>query len=59
MQFLRGPMLQRTSMSKAAMFPMAKPYPEWTSGNPTLRPTIPGSAATFAICLTPGRKPPT
>ena len=52
-------MLQLTSMSKAAMFPMAKPYPEWTSGSPTLRPTIPGSAATFAICLTPGRKPPT
>ena len=32
---------------------MAKPYPEWISGSPTDFPTIPGSAATFAICLTP------
>lgn len=24
-----------------------------------LKPTIPGKAATFAICLTPGRNPPT
>ena len=23
-----------------------------------LTPTIPGKAATFAICFTPGRKPP-
>jgi hypothetical protein len=29
-------------MSKAAMFPMANPYPECTSGNPTDLPTIPG-----------------
>ena len=40
-------------MSKAAMFPMAKPYPEWISGSPTDLPTIPGKAATLAICFTP------
>lgn len=40
-------------MSNAAMLPMAKPYPEWMSGSPTERPTMPGKAATLAICLTP------
>ena len=40
-------------MSKAAMLPIAKPYPEWMSGRPTERPTIPGRAATLAICFTP------
>ena len=41
------------------MRPIANPYPEWTSGRPTLWPTIPGKAATLAICFTPGRNPPT
>lgn len=41
------------------MIPIAKPYPECTSGNPTDRHTIPGRAATLAICFIPGRKPPT
>ena len=44
--------------SKAATFPIAKPYPECRSGMAREAPTIPGSAATFATCLTAGRKPP-
>ena len=66
-------------ISNAATFPMAKPYPAWTSGSaidlqgcssifpkcfksPSIHtnlPTIPGNAATFAICFIAGRKPPT
>ena len=46
------------SMSNAAMFPMAKPYPECTSGSAIERLTMPGSAATFAICFTAGKNPP-
>ena len=53
-KYLPGEMTALGSlMSNAAMLPMANPYPEWMSGSPTERPTMPGRAATLAICLTP------
>lgn len=36
-------------ISNAAILPMANPYPECISGNPTDLPTMPGKAATLAI----------
>ena len=47
-----------SAMSKAAMFPIANPYPECTSGRAIELLIIPGSAATLAICFTAGRNPP-
>eukprot|EP00126_Sphaerothecum_destruens_P011085 Sdes_comp20854_c0_seq13m17664 len=44
--------------SKAATFPIANPYPAWTSGSAILLPTMPGREATLAICFTAGIKPP-
>lgn len=39
-----------SSMSKAAMFPMANPYPEWTSGRPMdLCGTIRNTSSTFPV----------
>ena len=50
--------LSGLSMSKAAMFPMANPYPLCTSGRPMDLPTMPGRAATLPICFMAGRNPP-
>ena len=47
-----------SEVSKAATFPIANPYPECRSGMAREAPTMPGKAATFATCLTAGKKPP-
>ena len=41
-----------SSGSKAATPPMANPYPQWMSGIPMERPTMPGSWATLATWVT-------